>query len=217
MSRNEGSENPFAAMTEAWTTMASSFLQGATAANQAATSALLPPQAGRASGAAPEDTVAPSIDSLAHERLDWTFERTVDDPADLAVGDSVTFEKTISDDDVRAFAEVSGDTNRLHLDEEFARTTRFGGRIAHGTLASGLISAALARLPGLTIYLSQDLEFRGPVEVGDRVSARVEIVEDLGDGKFRLETTVTDEGDGETAVAGEAVVLIDDFPDASAA
>ncbi len=219
MSRNEAGENAFAAMTEAWTTMASSFFQGATAANRAAASALFPPGANGAGGPGladenGDDTVAPSVDSLSYERLDWTFERTADDPADLGIGDSVTFEKNLADEDVRAFARASGDTNRLHLDNEFARTTRFGGRIAHGTLASGLISAALARLPGLTIYLSQDLEFRGPVGVGDRVSARVEIVEDLGDGKFRLETTVEDESAGETAVAGEAVVLIDDFPEA---
>lgn len=218
MSGNEAGENAFAAMTEAWTAMASSFFQGATAANRAAASAMFPPRAnGGGSGFADEngdDTVAPSVDSLSYERLDWTFERTADDPADLGVGDSVTFEKTLADEDVRAFARASGDTNRLHLDDEFARTTRFGGRIVHGTLASGLISAALARLPGLTIYLSQDLEFRGPVGVGDRVSARVEVVEDLGDGKFRLETTVEDESTSETSVAGEAVVLIDDLPGA---
>ena len=65
----------------------------------------------------------------------------------IRVGDRVRFSKTISEDDVRAFAEASGDTNRLHLDDEYAEDTRFGRRIAHGTLVGGLISAALARLP----------------------------------------------------------------------
>lgn len=218
MTRDDRGENAFAAMTDAWTTMASSFLQGATAANRAAASAMFPAalDGNGIVGAADagDDTVPPAVDSLTHDRLDWAFERTVDDPDDIAPGDTVTFEKTISDEDVRAFAEVSGDTNRLHLDEEFARTTRFGGRIVHGTLVSGLISAALARLPGMTIYLSQDLEFRGPVGIGDRVSARVEVVEELGDGKYRLETTVRSESEGDTAVAGEAVVLIGDLPEA---
>ena len=132
----------------------------------------------------------------------------------MVVRDTVTFEKALTDDDVRAFAHVSGDTNRLHLDDEFASGTRFGERIVHGTLVSGLISAALARLPGLTIYLSQDLEFSGPVGIGDRVSARVEIVEDLGNDQYRLETIIRNEDDDATVINGEAVVLIDDMPEA---
>jgi len=155
---------------------------------------------------------APPIPSVEYSDLDWQFDRTVDDPDHISVGDTVTFEKALTDADVRAFAAVSGDTNRLHLDDEFAADTRFGERIVHGTLVSGLISAALARLPGLTIYLSQDLEFSGPVGVGDRVSARVEIVEDLGNEQYRLETVVRDEDDDATVIDGEAVVLIDDLP-----
>ena len=159
------------------------------------------------------ETVAPSIPSLSHESLEWEFERSADDPTTLGVGDVVTFEKTISDDDVRTFARVSGDTNRLHLDDEFASGTRFGGRIAHGTLVSGLISSALARLPGVTVYLSQDLQFRAPVGIGDRVSARVEIVEDLGNDQYRLETVIRDEDEDETVIDGEAVVLVEELPE----
>ena len=154
-------------------------------------------------------TETPELAGVADE---WETERSVETREELGVGEYVRFTKTVSDGDVHAFAGASGDTNRLHLDDEFAEQTRFEGRIAHGTLVSGLISAALARLPGLTIYLSQDLEFRGPVEIGSVVTAECEIVEDLGEDRYRLRTSVTDEDD-ESVIDGEAVVLIDDVPD----
>jgi acyl dehydratase len=98
------------------------------------------------------------------------------------------------------------------MTDEFAERSRFGRRIAHGTLVSGTISSALARLPGLTVYLSQDLRFLKPVDVGDRVTAICEIVEDLGGDRYRLTTRVERE-DGEVVIDGEAVVLIDDLPE----
>ncbi|WP_254536117.1 CBS domain-containing protein [Halomarina litorea] len=158
-------------------------------------------------------------DVTAYEDTDWEFHHEGEEDG-LSVGDVIRFRKVLSDADVRAFAEASGDTNRLHLDGEFASETRFGKRIAHGTLVSGTISAALARLPGLTIYLSQDLRFLGPVEVGDTIAAVCEVVEDLGGGKFRLVTAVYDvsdveagaEEEGARVVDGEAVVLVDDLP-----
>ncbi|THE63712.1 MaoC family dehydratase [Salinadaptatus halalkaliphilus] len=207
--QNAGQEN-IAAMTNAWTSMTQSFFQSATAANRAAVSALLSTTGANESNG---DSIPASIPSVEHSDLDWAFERSVDDADEIEVGDVVTFEKTLSEDDVRAFAEVSGDTNRLHLDEEFAADTRFGERIVHGTLVSGLISAALARLPGLTVYLSQDLEFSGPVGIGDRVSARVEVVEALGNAQYRLETTIRNETEDATVIDGEAVVLIDELPE----
>jgi|SRR6056297_879367 len=222
MSDNTTPANPLSAMTDAWMQMTQTAIESATAVNRAALGAY--ENGAEANGAAsngavrdadePDADVEPSeLPSLAFEDAEWTFERSVEDAAEIAVGDSVTFTKSITAEDVERFAVVSGDTNRLHLDDEFADDSRFGGRIAHGTLVSGLISAALARLPGLTIYLSQDLEFRGPVEIGDRVSAIVEIVEDLGDGQFRLATTI-ENVESETAVIdGEAVVLIDDLPE----
>jgi len=149
---------------------------------------------------------------LARQMVEWTAaELSEDDRSELGVGDRVEFTKTITDEDVKSFAAASGDTNPLHLDDEYAEETRFRGRIAHGTLVGGLISAALARLPGLVVYLSQDLEFHNPVRIGDRVTADCEIVEDLGNKQFRLTTQVTD-GD-ETVIDGEAVVLIDEKPD----
>ncbi|MFB6138889.1 MAG: MaoC family dehydratase [Halosimplex sp.] len=165
--------------------------------------------------------VSPSADDDGLDTVDrieadedlpeWHVELTETDRGRLGVGDRVEFTKTISDDDVRAFAAASGDTNPLHLDDEFASKTRFRGRIAHGTLVGGLISAGLARLPGLTIYLSQDLEFHNPVRLGDRLTAVCEIVEDLGDDQYRLTTRVVDDGD--TIIDGEAVVLVDELPD----
>src|SRR6056297_816523 len=210
MSHQNAGEDNLASMTDAWSAMTRGFLRTATAANRAAVSAMLPST--DESNGAEVDQIAPSIPSIDYSDLDWQFDRTVDDPDHISVGDTVTFEKTLSDEDIRAFAAVSGDTNRLHLDEEFASETRFGERIVHGTLVSGLISAALARLPGLTIYLSQDLEFSGPVGIGDSVSARVEVVESLGNDQYRLETLVRDEDDDTTVINGEAVVLIDDLP-----
>ncbi|SFC37523.1 Acyl dehydratase [Halobiforma haloterrestris] len=223
MSHQNSGTPDFAAVTDAWTTMTQSFFQSATAANRAAVSAMMPTtddqrssaSASPSSGRSGDETVPASIPSVDHSDLDWEFDRTVDDRDEISVGDTVTFEKSLTDEDVRAFATISGDTNRLHLDDEFAAGTRFGERIVHGTLVSGLISAALARLPGLTIYLSQDLEFSGPVGIGDRVSARVEIVEALGNDQYRLETVIRDEDDDATVIDGEAVVLIDEMPDGS--
>jgi CBS domain-containing protein/acyl dehydratase len=147
----------------------------------------------------------------AYENEDWDFEY-LGDEAQIDVGDTVRFSKTLSEADVAAFAEASGDTNRLHMDDEFAARTRFGERIAHGTLVAGAISAALARLPGLIIYLSQDVSYLGPVPLDERVTANCEVVENIGDNRFRLSTEVVTEDD-ETVIDGEAVVISDSIPD----
>ncbi|WP_254521983.1 CBS domain-containing protein [Natrinema caseinilyticum] len=146
-----------------------------------------------------------------YERDDWAFEYRGEDESTVSVGDSARFTKSISADDVETFAEVTGDTNRLHLDADYAAETRFGERIVHGVLANGLISAALARLPGLTIYLSQESSFQAPLSIGERVTAVCDVVEDLGRAKYRIETTVVD-GDETTVLEGSAVVLVDDLP-----
>jgi acyl dehydratase len=199
-------------MTDAWTQFTESMFRGAMAANTAALSAF------ETQSEAGDDVVPaeaqPGVDSVLYDREDWVSKRSVDSHEDITVGDTVEFLKPIDEDDVRAFASASGDTNRLHLDDEFGERTRFGGRIAHGTLVSGLISAALARLPGLTIYLSQDMEFRAPVPIGDRVRAYVEVVEDLGNEQFRLKTQITDEDGEKVVIDGEAVVIIDGLPEA---
>jgi len=197
------------AMTDVWTRMTGTVLRGAVAANTAALSAFERTADG---GRAREDR-EPGVDSVHYEDRDWVSKRTVDDRESITVGDRVEFTKTLSEEDVRRFADAGGDTNRLHLDEEFAEGTRFGGRIVHGTLVSALISAALARLPGLTIYVSQDLEFRRPVGIGDRVTAVVEVVEDLGEGRYRLSTVVQTADEEDVIVDGEAVVFIEALPE----
>ncbi|WP_435349450.1 MaoC family dehydratase [Haloarchaeobius sp. HRN-SO-5] len=212
--RHDHAAAPFTAMATAWTSFAENAVKGATAANRAAFAALTPNQGVRSDE--PDDgpeVVESTIPSLAYEHADWTFERTVEHSRDITVGDTVHFSKTLSEEDVTRFAAASGDTNRLHLDDDFAAETRFNGRIAHGTLVSGLISAALARLPGLTIYLSQDLEFQAPVEIGSRVTATVEVLEDLGNGQYRLSTVIENEHSERIVIDGEAVVLIDELPE----
>lgn len=96
---------------------------------------------------------------------------------DLRVGMQASFEKTIGDDEIRAFAAVSGDVNPAHLDDAFARTTRLGGRVAHGMLTASLVSAVLGcQLPGPgCLFVSQATNFRAPVRPGDTVTARVTV------------------------------------------
>ncbi len=146
----------------------------------------------------------------AYERDDWEFEYLGNEES-IDVGDTVRFSKVISEEDVEAFAEASGDTNRLHMDEEFAESSRFGGRIAHGTLVVGIVSSALARLPGMVIYLSQEVSYLGPVPLGERVTAECEVVEHIGKNRFRLSTQVS-RSDGETVIDGEAAVIADAIP-----
>ncbi len=146
-----------------------------------------------------------------YEREGWEFEYHGADETTVSVGDVAVFSKRLTAADVEAFADASGDTNRLHLEAEYASETRFDEQIAHGVLVVGLVSAALARLPGLTIYLAQEISFRGPIGVGGRATARCEIVDDLGDSKFRIETSVLDE-EGTSVLEGEAVVLIEELP-----
>jgi 3-hydroxybutyryl-CoA dehydratase len=98
---------------------------------------------------------------------------------EFRVGMSATYAKTITEADIVLFAAVSGDNNAIHTNEEFAATTIFKGRIAHGMLSASVISAALAnKLPGPgAIYMSQNLRFRAPVRAGDTVHATVTIKE----------------------------------------
>ena len=127
---------------------------------------------------------------------------------ELYVGQKASVQKTFTDSDLRAFAEVSLDTNPIHLDEEYAKTTIFGRRIVHGILTSGLISAVLAnKLPGPgTIYLGQELKFTAPVFLGDTITAECEIAEIREDKhSVKLNTTFYNL-DGKVVVAGMATV-----------
>jgi acyl dehydratase len=128
----------------------------------------------------------------------------------LQVGDTASLTKTITDDDIRTFADLTTDHNPVHLDDDFAKTTRFGRRIAHGMLSAGLISAVLAnKLPGTgTVYLSQSLSFVAPVYPGDTITARVTVTKVREDKPIvALETVCTNQRD-EPVIRGEAVVLV---------
>ncbi len=150
------------------------------------------------------------------DREDWHYEYQDEGAEGLTVGDRVRFSKVVDEADIEAFARISGDENPVHLDASFAEGTRFGRRIVHGMLAASLFSAALARLPGLVIYLSQDVRFLAPVDIGDRVRVECEVIQDLGHGRYRLSTTGEDES-GEQVLVGEAVVLVDPLPTDEAA
>ena len=127
---------------------------------------------------------------------------------DLSVGMTATFAKTITEADIVLFASVSGDNNAMHINEEFAQTTQFKGRIAHGMLSASVISAAIAgRLPGPgTIYLSQNLRFKAPVRPGDTVHAIVTIKELMPEKRRVSLTTICTVG-GKIVIDGDALVM----------
>ncbi|SAL82676.1 dehydratase [Caballeronia terrestris] len=130
------------------------------------------------------------------------------DYEDLKPGMSATFAKTITEADVVLFAAVSGDNNAMHINEEFAQTTRFKGRIAHGMLTASVISAAIAgRLPGPgTVYLSQTLRFKAPVKPGDTVHATVTVVALLPE-KRRVSLTTICRVLNKVVIEGDALVM----------
>lgn len=128
---------------------------------------------------------------------------------DLSVGQTAEVARTVTEADIQAFADVTGDTNPVHLDADYAATTPFGERIAHGMLSAGYISAVLGTtLPGPgAIYLSQSLTFKRPVRIGDEVIARVAVTAiDEAKGRVTLSTACIV---GKKAVVdGEAVVMV---------
>ena len=127
----------------------------------------------------------------------------------IKIGDSASTTKTFTDSDVRTFAEISGDKNPIHLDEEYAAQTRFGRRLVHGILTSGMISALLGmRLPGPgSIYIKQTLNFRAPVYIGDTITATVTVAKIRPDKPIVTLDTVCENQDGRVVIDGEAVLL----------
>ena len=127
---------------------------------------------------------------------------------DLEMGMTRYIRKIITDRDIELFAEISTDHNPVHLDDEYARDTIFEGRIAHGMLTAGLISAVIGeQLPGHgTIYMSQNLKFLAPVRPGDLVHAEVKVVDMLID-KRRVKLDCRCEVNGKNVLVGEAMVL----------
>jgi len=127
----------------------------------------------------------------------------------LNIGDKDSFEKTISESDVYLYAGITGDLNPAHINQREAETTMFKGRIAHGMLTAGFISAVLGmKLPGPgTIYLGQELRFTAPVRFGDTIKAQVEVIEKLDEKNImKLSTTCTNQ-DGVIVLKGVATVM----------
>ena len=132
---------------------------------------------------------------------------------DLEVGMSASYTRIVGDDDIRAFAAITGDDNPLHLDEAYAAATHFKGRIAHGMLTASYLSTIFGtRLPGPgCIYVSQSLNFRAPVRIADEVTAKVVVMELIPAKKraiFACDCSVA----GKTVLQGEAVLIIPSRP-----
>ncbi len=128
----------------------------------------------------------------------------------LQIGDTASLSKKITDRDIRAFAELTGDYNLAHLDEDFAQNTKFGRRVAHGMLSASLISAVIGtKLPGGKIAsLGNTARFLAPVYVDDTVTARVTVQGIRADKPVITLSTVCENQRGERVVEGEAVVLL---------
>ena len=130
--------------------------------------------------------------------------------SELQVGQSAEFTKTVTETDVVMYAGITGDFNPMHINEEYARHSQFSGRIAHGMLTAGFISAVLGmKLPGEgSIYMNQTLRFTKPVRIGDTITARIEVIELFPEKKrVRLATTCRNQN-GDSVLAGEALVLM---------
>jgi len=128
--------------------------------------------------------------------------------ADIKVGDTASFSKTVTEADIVNFAGTTGDFNPVHVDAEYASKSMFKERIAHGMLMAGFISAVLGtQLPGPNaIYMGQTLEFKLPVKIGDTVTATVTVAEKRDEKRIlKLDTIVTNQRD-EVVVSGGAVI-----------
>ena len=127
----------------------------------------------------------------------------------LSVDQTIEYSKIVTEDDVHTFAAVTGDSNPVHLDAEYAATTSFGKQIAHGMLSAGFISAAIGtRLPGPgCIYLEQSLKFRAPVFIGQEVVTRITVT-DINERRRRVTLKTICECEGKAVVTGEATVMI---------
>ncbi|MGD9649357.1 MAG: MaoC family dehydratase [Dongiaceae bacterium] len=128
---------------------------------------------------------------------------------DLTVGMSATASNTVSEADIVSFAKISGDTNPVHLNEDYAKKTMFKTRIAHGILTASFISAVLGtKLPGPgSIYLSQNLKFKAPVKIGETVRTQVTVAE-LNAEKKRVTFTTTCSVNDKVVLEGEALIMV---------
>ncbi len=134
------------------------------------------------------------------------------DKLGVDVGYKTTHVKTVTETDIVLFAAVSGDLNPVHVNEEYAKKTFFGGRIAHGVIAIAVLSAAMAKLPGLVIFLNNSSRFVKPVKIGDTITGLAEVTAVRKDkGIVTLKNTCTNQK-GEVTVEGETVVRLYEAP-----
>ena len=128
----------------------------------------------------------------------------------IKIGDRFSVDRLVTDELIRKFADVSGDYNPIHLDDEVAKSTRFGKRIAHGMLSGAFISALLGYelSERRIVYLAQTLKFTAPVFIGDTVTATGTVTSIREDKPVVTLETVCTNQDGETLVTGEAVVMV---------
>ena len=128
---------------------------------------------------------------------------------ELKLGDTAQFSKRITEAEIESFGKATGDFNPVHFDEAYAAETLFKGRIAHGILSLGLISAVFGNIfpgPG-TIYLSQEIKFIAPVRIGDTLTAKVEVLEVITEkNRVKFKTVCTNQ-DGQEVVNGVAWVM----------
>ncbi|MGA2955785.1 MAG: MaoC family dehydratase [Thermodesulfobacteriota bacterium] len=128
---------------------------------------------------------------------------------DIQVGQRTTFGKTITEADVFAFAGITGDFNPIHVNVEFAKTSMFGKRVAHGMLTASLVDQTLTNLGGLgTIHLSETVKFLAPVFIGDTVTVVSEVVgKDAAKTRMTVKSTITNQ-EGKTVLEGEALIMM---------
>lgn len=128
---------------------------------------------------------------------------------DLAVGMTADYHRVVTEDMIESFADVSGDYNPLHLDEEYAKSTMFNGRIAHGILGASFISKIFGtEMPGKgSVYISQTLRFLAPVRIGDTVTTTVEVV-DINREKKRVAFKSRCRVDRTVVIDGDATILV---------
>jgi len=127
---------------------------------------------------------------------------------ELKIGDSAYVERTVTDEDIKLFAKISGDKNPIHLDDEYAKNSMFKERIAHGMLGAAWISAVLSKFPGAgSIYLNQSLSFRRPMKIGDNIRTEITIKELKPEKKRVIFDCKAINQKGETVLLGEGEII----------